>query len=161
MNKDLINREFFIPGDILMHIERSLSNDHEGIEGGDRANEMIQSRKVTYGQLKRLLHDMKIMDKEAESIKYNLYGGEPMEQWGWMTLNGERRQIINNKNATKTSHNITGKLGINNPFKKTHEKKSTFNIPLNPLKSNSDKTSISKLITGPLFEEINRIKKLM
>lgn len=161
MNKDLVNREFYLPANILAHIEQSLSNDHKGIEGGDRANELIRNKKVTYGQLKRLLHDMKTMDKENESIKYNLYGGEPMETWGWMTLNGERKQILNKKNATKTSHNITGKLGIKNPFNKTHKKKSTFNIPLNPLKSNSDKTSVSKLISGPLFEEINRIKTII
>jgi hypothetical protein len=161
MNKDLVNREFFIPGDILIHIERSLSNNHDGIEGGNRATELIQNKKVTYGQLKRLLHDMKMMDKEKESIRYNLYGGEPMEKWGWMTLNGERGQLLNKKKATQTSHNITGKLGLKNPFNKTHKKKDTFNIPLNPLKSNSDKTSVSKLITGSLFEEINRIKKLM
>lgn len=161
MNKDLVNSEFPIPGDILIFINTALEQDHEGIEGGDRATELLRTKKVSYGQLKRILHDMKMLNKEAEAIKYNLWGGQPFETWGNTVLNNERQQLKNQKTATKTAHNITGKLGISNPFIKTHTKDYTFDIPTNPLKSNSDKTSVSKLITGKLFEEIKRIKDLM
>lgn len=161
MNKDLVNREFPIPGDILIFINTALEQDHEGIEGGDRATELLRTKKVSYGQLKRILHDMKMLNKEAEAIKYNLWGGQPFETWGNTVLNNERQQLKNQKTATKTAHNITGKLGTSNPFIKTHTKDYTFDIPTNPLKSNSDKTSVSKLITGKLFEEIKRIKDLM
>jgi len=159
MNKELKNKSFNIPDNILANIKYAIAN----ISGVDtnRANKLVTDRQVSYGQLKRMLHDMKYIDKSVDLDRYNMYGGKDMEQWGWSILNSNRTQEKNKKTMTKTANNITGNLGTRNPFLKSHSKHDNFKIPTNPIKSNSDKTSVSPLLTGKLFEEIIKIKKLM
>jgi hypothetical protein len=54
---------------------------------------------------------------------------------------------------------ITGER--KNSHLKKHTKKFSFKIPVNLIKSNSNKSSISPITSLGLFEEIERIKKLM
>ena len=160
MNKDLQGRDFIVPPYIIKYIDDYRSNN-SGI-GEIRAENIIRSGKVTYGQLKKILHDLKYMDKEKDIITYNLCGGDAMERWGSVFL-GNERDFIQDKKKSKEQADIIG--GINGMVKNAHNTKHTkklgFLPPLNLMKSNSDKTSVSKLSSIKLFEEINRIKNLM
>jgi len=70
--------------------------------------------------------------------------------------------VKNNKMASKKINNNTAITGLRkNPFLKTHEKKETTKISPNMFKSNSDKTSVSPITSLGLFEEVQRIKKII
>ena len=90
---------------------------------------------------------------------YNLYGGEPMESFGWSVLGQDRDQITNRKEGRKKADEMGGITGERkNSFLKKHSKKPDFLPQLNMVKNNSFKTPISSL---GLFEQIERIKNLM
>jgi len=162
MNSQLKDKEFIIPDNIIKHLQFYVSQQPSDTDGIIRCQELIQSRKVNYGQLKRILHDMKYVDKKNKLSTYNLWGGAPMETWGTIILNNARNQIKQNKESKRRAQSISGINGFEkNPFNKTHEKQPSFKIPTNMIKSNSNKTSFSGSDSLKLFEEISRIKKLM
>ena len=163
MNRELQGNEYQIPKNVIDHLNLTITqypNDNDGIM---RAQNLINTGKINYGQLKRILHDMKYIDKENDSIKYNLWGGEPMETWASSLLTGERNLVQNNKDISMKANEVGGIDGmVQNPHNKTHEKKKESRSLLNPMKSNSDKTSVSSIsLAGGIFEEIERIKQLM
>lgn len=161
MNKELEGRTFDIPDNVKEHIKK-FSGQGNSANGGSRAYNLLTTGKVTYGQLKRLLHDMKYMDKINNPLQYNLYGGDPMEKWGTTHLNGERQMIKDRKSSRKTADDIGAITGErSNAYLSSHTKKDNYVPPRNQMKSNSDKTAVSPIITGSIFEEINRIKQLM
>jgi len=160
MNKDLNGRFFNLPIDVINHLNHFTTIYGDKGDGTKRAKNLLNNKKVNYGELKRILHDLEYCDKNTEQEKFNLYGGEPMKKWGWSLLGNERDLILKNKQMSQTSKNITG-LGKNS-FNKTHKKKDSFFTPPNFFKSNSDTNSISSILPSTkLFEQINRIKKLM
>jgi len=154
MNSQLENRVFDIRPDILEFIRQQPVNPNI-----DRNKNLLETGKVTYGQLKRILHDMKTMDKTQNAAVYNLYGGKLMEQWGKMILKNERDLISNRKEGKKNVDAISGDR--KNAYKKTHSKSDTFMPPTNLIKANSEKSSTSSFAPPTLFEQISRIKKLM
>jgi hypothetical protein len=163
MNKELEGREFILPEDVIKHLQQHTStqqtNDPDGIM---RSKNLLSVGKVNYGQLKRIIHDLKYIDRENELNRFNLYGGKPMEEWGNLILSNERNLISNNKDSRKRADNIGGITGERkNSHLKKHSKKPDFLPPLNMMKSNSHKTSVSPITSLGLFENINRIKKLM
>ena len=102
------------------------------------------------------------MDKVNNRVKYDLSGGELMERWAKQFLQGERDLISNRKDSRKRADDIGGLTGDRkNSHLKKHTKKFGFKIPLNLVKSNSDLNSISSIKLTGLFEQVNRIKKLM
>ena len=163
MNKDLKHRIFDVPQDILDKINHcvvSLNGEH--VHGIERAKKILNDKKVKYGQLKSIIHDIKNIDKSQERQKYDLMGGELMEKWAMTHLQGERDLVSNRKDSRKQADDIGGITGERtNSHLKKHTKKSSFKIPTNLIKSNSHKTSISPITSLGLFEEIERIKKLM
>lgn len=162
MNKELEDREYLIPDDVKKHLYSQMSQQTSDSDGKQRAVNLVSTGKVTYGQLKRILHDMKYIDKVNELTKYNLYGGEPLEKWGTTILNNDRDFVRNQKESRKTANNISALGGERkNAFITTHKKKESFLPPMNTIKSNSSKTSISPITSMGLFEEIEKIKKLM
>jgi hypothetical protein len=163
MNKDLKHRIFDIPQNILdkiNHTVMGLNGIH--VQGIQRAKRLIADKKVKYGQLKRIIHDLQNMDIGSERQKYDLAGGDLMKNWGIKFLDGERDLILNRKEGRKNADSMSAMTGERkNSFLKKHSKKPDFLPPLNMMKSNSHKTSVSSLGIGKLFEEINKIKKLM
>jgi hypothetical protein len=156
MNKQLQDRVFDIPQNILIFLSQQ-----KGGNGEMRNENLLNTKQVTYGQLKRILHDMKYMDKVNDLSRYNLYGGSLFENWGNTILNSERELIKNRKSSRKKSDmigSITGERG--NAFLSSHTKRDTGSpaSALNMMKSNSDKSYVSSL---GLTEQINRIKQLM
>ena len=163
MNKDLKDRVYKIPENILERISKTLMNLRgEYGEGKHRADKLMADRTVNYGQLKKIIHELKNIDKVKDRVRYNLYGGELMERWANTFLQGERDMVSNAKDSRKQADNIGGITGErSNSHLKKHKKKSSMLPPLNMMKSNSHKTSVSSLTSMKLFEEIEKIKKLM
>ncbi len=163
MNKELKNRIFDIPQNILDKINHTVVGlNGEHVNGIQRAKKLLSDKKVKYGQLKRIIHDIQNMDKINNRVRYDLSGGELMERWAKQFLQGERDLISDRKDSRKRADDIGGLTGDRkNSHLKKHTKKFGFKIPLNLIKSNSDLNSISSIKLSGLFEQVNRIKKLM
>lgn len=160
MNKDLKNRIFKIPQNILNKINHTIVGlNGKNVKGIQRGKKLLEDKTVKYSQLKRIIHDIKNMDKINDRIKYDLCGGDLMEKWALTFLGNERDLIKNNKKSRKRNDENTGFSGQRkNGYLSTHTKNFNFKIPKNLIKSNSEKNSISSL---KLFEEIEKIKKLI
>ena len=163
MNSQLKNNVYDVPEEVLNKINSTLSTIQDpNVIGIDRAKKLINDKKVTYGQLKRIIHDIKNLDKNTEQTRYNLYGGEVMEKWSNTFLDGERQLVRSKKLASHNINNNTGMNGLRkNPFRKEGERKHSNKMSVDLLKSNSEENSVSSLKQNGLFEQIKRIKKLM
>ena len=163
MNKDLKHRVFDIPQNILDKINHTINGlNGQHFHGLNRAQKLLNDKQVKYGQLKKIIHDFQNVDKVNDRIRYDLYGGELMERWAKQFLQGERDLISNKKDSRKRADDIGGITGERkNSHLKSHSKKPDWLPPTNLVKSNSHKTSVSSLKMGKLFEEVERIKKLM
>ena len=163
MNKELKDRSFNLPQNILNLIHQTVNGLQGGhVDGIQRAQKLLSDKTVTYGQLKRIIHDFQSIDKVNDKVKYNLAGGDLMDRWSKQHLQGERDLISNRKKSRKNADSmssLTGERG--NSYLKSHSKKESYKTPVNALKSNSDKTSVSPIISNGIFEEVERIKKLM
>jgi hypothetical protein len=163
MNKELKNSVFDIPQDILNKINHTVvSLNGKTVKGCQRAKKLLSDKKVKYGQLKRIIHDLQNIDKIKEKQRYDLYGGDLMFNWGKQYLKGERDLISNRKESKKKSDEITSMTGERkNAFLKKHKKRFNFKIPTNLIKSNSHKSTITPLKSLKLYEELKKIKKLI
>jgi hypothetical protein len=163
MNKELKNRVFDVPQNILDKINHTvISLNGQHARGIDRAKKILNDKKVKYGQLKSIIHDLKTIDKIQDKIKYELCGGELMEKWANQHLQGERDLVSNTKDGRKQADEISSMTGERkNSHLKKHTKKASWLPPINLIKSNSHKNSISSIKLTGLFEEVERIKKLM
>ena len=163
MNKELKNRDFDLPQNILDKINHTVTGlNGQNVHGVMRAKKLLTDKKVTYGQLKRIIHDIQGMDKVADRVRYDLAGGDLMDTWSKQHLQGERDLIQNRKEGRKQADDISSITGERkNSFLKKHKKKPSWLPPTNLVKSNSHKNSISSIKLTGLFEELNRIKKLM
>ncbi len=163
MNKELKSRIFDIPQNILDKINHTVVGlNGEHVNGIQRAKKLLNDKKVKYGQLKRIIHDLQNMDKINNKVKYDLAGGDLMEKWAKQFLQGERDLINNRKDGRKQADEIGGLTGERkNSHLKKHTKRFGFKIPVNLVKSNSDLNSISSIKLTGLFEQVERIKKLM
>jgi hypothetical protein len=163
MNKELKLRIFDIPYDVLNKINHTLVGlNGVHVRGIERAKKLITDKKVKYGQLKRIIHDLENMDKGADLQKYDLAGGDLMLNWGKKFLDGERDIISDRKEGRKRADNISAMTGERrNSYLKKHTKKPDFLPPLNMIKPNSFKSTASSLSSMKLFEEVSKIKKLI
>jgi hypothetical protein len=85
-----------------------------------------------------------------------------MEKWSEQHLKGERDMVSNKKDGRKQADDIGGITGERkNSHLKSHSKKASWLPPTNLIKSNSHKNSISSIKLTGLFEQVERIKKLM
>ena len=163
MNKDLKSRVFNVPQDILDKINHTIVGlNGQNVRGIQRAKKILQDKTVKYGQLKRIIHDIQNIDKIKDKLKYDLCGGDLMESSFLQFLQGERDLIIGRKDSRKKADEITSMTGERkNSHLKKHTKNFNFRIPTNLIKSNSDKSSISPITSLGLFEEVDKIKKLI
>jgi hypothetical protein len=163
MNKELKLRVFDIPQNILDKINHTITGlNGEHFHGLNRAKKLLADKKVKYGQLKRIIHDLQKIDKINDRVRFDLCGGELMEKWSEQHLKGERDLVSNKKDGRKQADEIGGISGERkNSHLKSHTKKASWLPPTNLIKSNSHKNSISSVKLTGLFEQIERIKKLM
>lgn len=160
MNSELKNRIFDIPQKVLDFINDTFVNlKGKKYSGIQRASQLLLDKKVNYGQLKRIIHDLENIDKFKEKTRYNLYGGDMMLHWGRPFLDGERDLIKNRKKSRKKANDTLSMNGIRaNSFLKKGKRKMSLKVPTNLIKSKSEKSSNSSL---KLFEEIKKINKLI
>jgi len=157
MNKELENHVFPIPDNVLEFLRQQPDNSSI-----DRNVHLLANGMVTYGQLKRILHDMKVMDKKVDPQRYNLYGGQPLEDWGKSILKQHRDTIKNNKASKKIADDLTGDR--KNAYNKTHTTSFSPKVGVNDVTKGSEKWSGASLFSAgsmKLTEQINRMKKLM
>lgn len=157
MNKALENQVFRVPDQVLDFLRQQPDNPSI-----DRKSHLLDNPMVTYGQLKRILHDMKVMDKKAEPERYNLYGGQPLEDWGKSILKQYRDTVKNNKESKKIADDLTGNR--KNSYNKKHTTTFTPKVKLNDVTKGHEKWSGASTFSGSsmkLTEQINRMKKLM
>lgn len=169
MNKELSDKIFKIPKNVLDKISDEMSNlKGRDVVGIDRATNLLNDKTVTYGQLKRIIHDLNTMDKLKNKQQYELAGGDLMMIWSNNFLKGERDLIKGRKDSKKQADEITSMTGErSNTHLKKHKKNPNFNIgtggtsSMNFMKSNSHKNVATSLSDLKLFEEVEKIKKLI
>lgn len=163
MNSSLKNREVDIPQNILDKINHTLVGlQGKHVAGVNRARKLLSDKKIKYGKVKRIIHDLENMDTNVNRVKYDLAGGDLMRSWFKQFWGGEKDLIANRKESKKRADEIGGLTGERkNSYLKKHTKKQSLLPPVNLIKSNSHKSSITPLTSLKLFEEINKIKKLM
>jgi hypothetical protein len=131
-------------------------------EGYERAKGILETKKIGYGQMKRIKNWFDSFEGDWEDEEFKLNGGSTMKNWVNNQLDTATNAIKNIKDAQKDTN-------PNNTFIKPHEKdnskikyKSTFSIP-NLAKDVSGQISRGKPIYEPLGmnEEIERIKNLI
>jgi len=159
MNSKLKDRTFKIPPNVINFLRQQPE-----IEGLKRNKALLEKGEVTYGQMKRILHDLKKTNKITERKKYDYYGGDLMYNWALNTLRMERSLINDREDATRIANDIAGLTGERkNPSIK--RKKSSFlpNLkmkpPTNLLKSNSSSFSFASLFSPKalkLFEDMEK-----
>ena len=95
--------------DVIQKINHTLTSlGDKNVHGIKRAKNILNSKKVTYGQLKKIIHELGKIDKVNDKLRYDLYGGELMEKWASPFLNGERSLVRNKQTASKNINNNTG-----------------------------------------------------
>ena len=163
MNKELKDRVFKLPQDIINQIHHTVGGlNGKHTDGLMRAQKLLADKSVTYGQLKRIIHDLQSIDKVKDRVKYNLAGGDLMDRWSKQFLQGERNLVSNAKDSRKRADDIGSITGERrNSHLSSHKKKDNYSTPTNLIKSNSEKTSVSSITPNGLFEEIEKIKKLI
>lgn len=161
MNKDLKNRVFKLPNNVFDYIHKVFTSlEDKTVDGTQRAKNLLRTKNLSYSQLKRIIHDLE--NGNLSLLQYKLAGGDLMLQWGKDFLNGERQLIKNNKKSKQRADSISQINDIRkNPFLSKHTKKTNYSIPRNMMKSNSDKTSVTPISSLGIFEEVDRIKKLL
>ena len=122
MNSELKDRVFDLPKNVLDFLKQQ-----KDIPELDRNEHLLNTGQVTYGQLKRILHDLKRINKNANLAQYNFYGGDLMKNWGMMTLTNERNLINDREAATRIANDISGLSGERkNASIKRHTKKTVI-----------------------------------
>jgi len=162
MNSQLKDRVFDVPQNILTFLKQQ-----KDIPDLDRNENVRKTGKVTYGQLKRILHDLKKINKNTDLVRYNFYGGDLMRNWGIMTLTNERNLIKDRKSATQIANDISGLSGERQNASIKRHTKNTVSPKINPndiTKPNSEKFTNASMFSAKsmrLFEQISRMKKLL
>lgn len=109
MNKELYDKRYKIPSEVLKDIEVAKAN-YPNNDGIKRANFLIKNREITYQGMERLLHDFKNVGEDK--IKYLLMGGDKMKQFVDATLASER-QFIQNEKTNSTNYKQDTMKGLN------------------------------------------------
>ena len=161
MNSELKDRIYVIPLNVMEFLR-----NQKDIPQLDRNEHLLKDGTVKYGQLMRILHDMRDV-KMSNPVAYNFYGGDLMYNWGKNAIQMDAAQIKNSKEATKIANDISGLSGErqNASIKKHSKNTLSPKVGINMVsKPNSEKYTNAGLFSAKstkLFEQITRIKKLM
>jgi hypothetical protein len=117
-NSDLVGKMWKIPSPYLSKLREKLNN-HQGdkhVEGYTRLQNLLQSGKISYENLKNVKH---ILDKNIKNETiYELNGGKDFHRW----IND---QLSVARNSIESGKKIQKDVGNQNAYKKPHEKDST------------------------------------
>ena len=135
-----------LPDSLTKHLEdcfNSVSCD-DTTEGFKRNQNLRQSKKITYQNLKRVKNWFDSFSGKKEDAPFVLNGGDRMSNW----VNHALQQM---RNSVKSGKEIKSNTGMQNQYLDSHEKNS-FNI------NNKHTTTVSDL---KLENEIKRINNLI
>ena len=128
-NQDLRHKSYKISDKVINRINQMLAkikiNDVQA-KGVKRAQDMVDSKIISYGQMNRLKNYFDTYEGNGEDDEYKLIGGIITKKWIESTLEHDKETIKQNKTVRKDG-------GMENQFIKTHEK-DVDNA--NPTKSN-------------------------
>ena len=112
MNKELYNKQYQIPKNIINAVSKALIMYPTG-DGVRRAN-MIKSGTISYQALERLKHDFSLMNLNDpnDKRKYILAGGNLMKYFVDTTLNTDRAGVQLTKDTRMDNSNINNGLRI-------------------------------------------------
>lgn len=165
-NSDLKDKYFKVPDKVFNRVNRMLTNikTNDGhAKGLARAKDLIDDRRVSYAQMKRIKNYFDNYKGDGSDNEYKLIGGDITKDWVNKTLNLSRETIKHGKQVRKDG-------GMENQFIRTHEKDYDNS---NPTKSNGGMIDIGKSSTmknimadDAIYQEnynkeINTIKYLM
>lgn len=125
-NKDLKNNYFTIPPEVLNKLKGALAkyNNAETTKGYKRANEIVNSGKISYGQMNRIKNYFSNYEGDGNDSEYILNGGDVMRDWVNSTLENATGTIKDEKRTRMMA-------GEKNQFIKTHEKDRDNSKPTN------------------------------
>lgn len=149
-NQELKNNSYTIPHKLKSHLQDTLTKmgQYKQSQGYKRLNTLISPNynnktdkdktnnqyKVSFGDLKRIMHDFKTIKNQGNDIAYELNGGNEMEQWVSNTLNRERTKVkpvlqqkkvaTRNANSVKPTAAPTAPISVGNISATVHENKS-------------------------------------
>jgi 8-oxo-dGTP pyrophosphatase MutT (NUDIX family) len=97
MNKELYNKTFKLPPNILSTVQSALMSTGTG-NGVKRAKYLLKNGNITYQNLKRLKNYFDYFDPTKDSgEEYNLAGGNAMKEFIDVTLGRERNAVDKSK----------------------------------------------------------------
>ena len=162
-NKDLKNRTWVVPKNIIFNISNILKNYRGNTDelGVKRAKNIIENPNISYSEMKRLKNFFD--NANDNTFEYNVIGGKTMKDWVNNSLKTSRDTIYNEKKTRMMT-------GEENQFIKTHEKDKIVhpkNDKRNPItKINTTKLhkqldSKNMMLDNSFTEEIKRIKTII
>lgn len=145
MNSNLYGQVFPIPDNILSNLQK--------YSGNETIDNLLNSKEISYSNLKKILHDMKNGEKEK-------LGGDFFEGWVKNTLSTKRDNVTTSKRAKMKS-------GQENAFISTHEKRDRNSIrPSERHRKSSERHSTSTdnsflKLEQKVIEELKTINEIM
>jgi len=97
-NQELYNKRYQIPPNVINYIEGMLVS-YPTENGKNRAKNIVRNRFLTYQAMKRLMHDMKSMQRDG--AQYKLAGGKAMEDFIDSKLSQERAGVARSKEVRR------------------------------------------------------------
>ena len=165
-NKDLLDKYFNCPDDVIHKLNNALSKYQEGGDTGGykRAKGIVDDRRITYQQMKRIKnyfdnYDYQNNNKDTDP-EYKLNGGDLMKNWVDKTLGNARDNIHDYKKVRMNA-------GAENMFKKTHTKDrdnakpTNVNLPKISKGSQSDNIMNNRVRYESLEAELEKSKYLI
>lgn len=117
-NSDLKNKLYKIPDKVVNRIKHMLATmnvNDEHAKGLKRSKDMIEAKKISYSQMKRLKNYFDSYQGDERDDEFKLVGGNLTKKWIDSALKDDRDSI-------KTSKKVKMDGGMENQFLKTHEK---------------------------------------
>lgn len=132
-NSAIEGKKYHVPHNVI----QSLQSIRDGEEGSDRAKELINNPTMNYGQVKRFKHDIE-----------NKYNGNWTTALTWINsiLSVDRNMVDNQKRTTM-------EIGMENRFRKTHDK--DYDSNLTPLSSLTENKKIKIMVNESQYKLIN------
>jgi 8-oxo-dGTP diphosphatase len=111
MNSELYDKTYKIPVEVLSFIQKAIMRHPSG-EGVKRAKYLLNNKKTTYQNLKRLKNFFKTFDPQKQSqSQYDLAGGDMMRDFVEQTLERDRDGVKKSKEI-KRDFTVDHNLGI-------------------------------------------------
>ena len=150
MNKDLYNKEYDIPSDVIESLQKGFdehSTRFYNTSGYKKNINLRNNKKISYQLLKN--NKNKFESGNLSKERYELMGGDRMKNWVNMILNQDRQTL-------KTSKKHRMDSGLSNSFIKTHTKN-----PLNGVRPSLSHKKTSFRHASSIFEDIERINEII